>query len=73
MSDCKMIQVQSSNIEEIGYSDDSKLLVRFKGGKVYEYADVPADLFNEFRAAQSVGSFFHKNILGKFETATVEG
>jgi hypothetical protein len=58
-----MKEVKSSQIEAIGYDDaTSTLAIRFKGGSVYNYSNVPASVFEELSAAESVGSFFGKHI-----------
>jgi hypothetical protein len=55
--------VNSSQINAIGYAAATKTLqIEFKGGSLYEYANVPPDLFEEFAKAPSIGSFFYKNI-----------
>ena len=60
--------VDSSNIEAIGYVPKERLLhVKFKGGGMYRYADVPKRRYKQFSAAPSKGKFFAKNIRGKFD------
>lgn len=59
-------RVQSSNIEAVGHEAD-QLHVQFKGNpKVYVYPGVSADLHRQMVSADSIGSFFAKNIRGKF-------
>ncbi len=55
----------SSNIEAVGH-EGGKLIVRFKGGGTYEYADVPAHVHDKMMAAESTGKFFHEHVKGKF-------
>jgi len=58
-----MTVVKSSQIEAIGYDAGSKTLaVRFKGGSVYHYDDVPAEVHAALAKAESVGSHFHANV-----------
>lgn len=60
-----MDSVESSQIAGIGYDAASQTLaIQFKSGKqaVYHYANVDAALFQEFSTAESIGSFFYKNI-----------
>lgn len=58
---------KSSNIKKIGYGD-RKLRVEFSGGGIYEYTDVPAEIFDGFLKADSKGKYFYKNIrLGKYK------
>jgi hypothetical protein len=56
-----MHDVESSNLKAVGYNAaTSTLLVEFKNTTVYEYADVPLDIFDQLIAAESVGQAFHK-------------
>jgi hypothetical protein len=63
-----MDSVESSQIEAIGYDEESQTLaIRFKGkgdapGSVYYYANVTAEDFDAFSGADSIGSHFYKNI-----------
>jgi len=63
-----MIPVVSSQISYIGYDDENqKLYVTFtKGGKTYEYSDVPYKIFKEFEKSESIGQYFIKNIKTKY-------
>lgn len=42
------------------------LRIAFKRGGAYEYANVPLTTWEAYKAASSVGSFFHSDIKGKF-------
>lgn len=65
-----MQPVTSGNIEAVGYDPLSqKMTVRFKGGREYEYDNVPNEAHTEFVSAPSVGSHYNKAIKGKY-TAT---
>jgi hypothetical protein len=46
--------------------DSSTLFITFNKGKVFKYADVPLTVYNEMVESQSVGSFFHKEVKGKY-------
>ena len=62
-----MFSVESSTIISIGYSEEKKELhIIFNGSHEYVYRDVPADLWQQFREAESVGRFFAQNIKKKF-------
>lgn len=55
--------VSSSQIEAIGYDEASKTLaVKFKKGAVYQYQNVPAELYKQFSKAESLGKFFGATI-----------
>ena len=52
------IKVKSSNVFAIGYSRTSKILqVEFKDGSVYEYYEVPENIYEAFMGAASKGKF----------------
>lgn len=50
-------RVKSSNIEAIGHEGET-LVVRFRGGAVYEYEAVPAEIAAKLVQAKSLGSAF---------------
>lgn len=59
-------EVESSQIKAIGHDGVDTLQIDFprKGGGVsrYQYSGVSPELFEEFKGAESIGSFFYKNI-----------
>jgi hypothetical protein len=60
--------VDSSNIEQIGYSpEDQELHVRFKSGELYVYAGVPEAIYAELMAADSKGSYLNRTVKGNFD------
>lgn len=62
----------SSSIAEIGYNAErSALYVRFNGGKLYRYDDVPPIMFDELKAADSVGKFVNANIKTQYDATPV--
>lgn len=74
----EMIEIESSQMTHIGYEvkDADKqtgtLRIIFKGGKPYDYDDVPGDIFNAFKASDSKGKFFGENLRGKFKFNKIE-
>ena len=61
-----MIPVISSNVESIGYDEETKKLrVKFLRGVVYEYSEVPLEKWEGLKAT-SAGSFLHREIIGKY-------
>lgn len=63
MAEIEMIQVVSSNIESIGYDEDTQILrVKFLNGVTYEYKNVPIMEFEQLKNAPSVGSYFNRSI-----------
>lgn len=62
-----MDSVESSQIQAIGYDAQAQTLaIQFKAkggpGSVYHYSNVTAEDFAAFREADSIGSYFYKNI-----------
>lgn len=56
-------QVVSSQMKEVEYDTETKqLIVTFTNGVKYSYEDVPKLVFKDLVEADSVGSFFIKNI-----------
>lgn len=66
------IPVTSSNVETIGYDEDSQTLqIEFKNGSSYQYFDVPERVFNELRGAGSIGAYLSSNIKGVYRFSRV--
>lgn len=64
--------VESTSLESIGYdSTERKLEVEFKHGAIYEYVEVPAEVFDAFLAADSKGSFFNSDIKNSYDFVRV--
>lgn len=57
------VRVKSSNIHSIGYSAELKIIqVQFLSGSVYEYYDVPLNVYEAFLKADSKGKFLNGNL-----------
>jgi len=66
------IPVDSSMMDSIRYDEDSMTLeIEFKGGRVYQYFDVPIQIFEGLRGADSHGKFFNAQIKGHYRYARV--
>jgi hypothetical protein len=66
------VAVASSNIASIGYEPELFILeVEFLNGTVYQYYDVPPEVYEAFLAAGSKGSFHHRNIRNVYRYARV--
>ena len=62
-----MESVESSNVDSIGYDPESQTLaVRFHGGGVYHYSNVPADMYEMLKQSPSKGQFLNANIKGTY-------
>lgn len=63
LSDIKMESVVSSNLAEVGYDEETKILrIAFRSGAVYDYRNVPRRVYDDLLTADSVGQYFHQNI-----------
>ncbi len=68
----EMGSVKSSNIKTIGYNQEHKLVrVEFNNGGIYDYKEVPQEIFEEFKKSESVGSYFSKNIRNNYKCLKV--
>ncbi len=69
-SELRMIPSDSDCVKAFGYQDSKKkLTINFrKDDSVYEYMDVPQTKFLAMCEAPSLGSFFRKEIMGKFDS-----
>jgi len=65
--------VVSSQIKSVGYHYATNMMViEFKNGSVYEYEDVPYDIYETLIESKSLGTYFHKRIRDEFNTIKVE-
>ncbi|WGR93654.1 KTSC domain-containing protein [Bradyrhizobium sp. ISRA443] len=64
--------VSSSTVAEVGYDPIGRILeVLFKSGAVYQYFDVPQQIYEELMRASSAGGFLNSNVKGQFRYARV--
>jgi hypothetical protein len=62
-----LIPVISSNVAARGYSPERALLVvQFTDGSIYEYTDVPEDVWHRFSTAPSQGRFVWRELRDVF-------
>lgn len=55
--------VESSNLASIGYDAENEILeIEFNHGGVYQYFDVPENVYEELMNADSHGQYFDRNI-----------
>ena len=72
-NDVTMISVSSSNIESIGYNDQSQEVhVRFLDGSEYIYKGVPQHEFDTLLNAPSKGSYLHRNYKNVFSYEKID-
>lgn len=61
------VDIKSSNIKSATYNVDTSLLsIVFNNGSIYEYEEVPWEIFVKFRLADSQGSFLNANVKNKY-------
>lgn len=64
--------VSSSNIASIGYDVNSQTLeVEFLSGGVYQYFDVPEQVYTDLMNASSHGQYLAQNIKGHYRYSKV--
>lgn len=62
--------VESSVIGAVGYS--RVLEIRFASGRVYQYYNVPEDVYQGMLDAESKGRYFNAHVRGKFDYREIE-
>ena len=69
----QMQQVESSNIQAIGYDRGRKVLgVQFKNRKAFEYADVPESVFLGMMDAESKGGYFASSVKSFYKAKCID-
>jgi hypothetical protein len=64
----KRTKVDSSNLASVGYDADNQILeIEFNHGGVYQYFDVPEDVYDDLMNADSHGKYFVANIKDDYE------
>lgn len=63
------VPVSSSNIASIGYDEAAKTLeIEFHTGSVYQYLNVPIEIYRGLLKAGSPGGYFRNHVKGRFTT-----
>ena len=66
------VPVNSSNVAEIGYDEDTQTLeVLFKNERVYQYFAVPSHVAGELMNAGSHGQYINQHIKGLYRYSRV--
>ena len=64
------VVIASSNIAEVGYDRAKQTLeIMFRDGGVYQYFDVPEQVYQELLGAASHGQYFQASIKGAYRYA----
>ena len=73
MSLPEMIHVESSNVDSVGYDEQTEIVyIRFLSGSLYIYKGVPKFEFENLRDAPSVGSYLHRNYKNVYPYERIE-
>lgn len=55
--------VSSSNLSSVGYDASNRILeIEFNSGRIYQYSNVPEDIYEGLMAAPSHGKYFYQHI-----------
>jgi hypothetical protein len=63
-------KTESSVIGAVGHS--RVLEIQFESGRVYQYFNVPEDVYEEMLNSDSKGKYFNSHIRGKYEYQEIE-
>jgi len=63
-------EVESTVIGAVGHS--RVLEIQFESGRIYQYFNVPEDVYDEMLKAESKGKYFNANIRGKYTYQEIE-
>lgn len=64
--------VVSSDIKSVGYDSETRVLeIEFNTGNIYNYYDVPPNVYIELLEASSKGSYFHENIINIYRYSKI--
>jgi hypothetical protein len=63
---------RSTNLDQVVYDPDLKLMtITFKSGDAWEYSNVPPEVYRGIQHAPSAGSYFFRNIRGRYSESQV--
>lgn len=66
------INVTSSNLNSVAYDENEEIMeVEFKNGSVYQYFDVPKDVYLDLFDAMSAGRYLNDTVKGKYRYTKV--
>lgn len=63
-------QVSSSDIQSIGY-ENGTLEIAFHSGGIYQYSNVPQNIYQSLMNAGSHGQYFHSHIKDVYRTTKI--
>ncbi len=66
--------VESTALSKVAYDDHLRaLLIEFRNGTVYQYIDVPDELYQALLSAESKSAFFNQSIRGRYAHKSLTG
>jgi hypothetical protein len=70
LAEAPFIPVQSSLLTNVAYaSGESILQLEFRNGAIYQFFDVPQEIYTCLLAAESKGNYFNRRIRSRFRHA----
>lgn len=73
MEQLELKPVESTNIKSVGYSEEIKtMVIEFHNGTKYQYEPVTLEGYNNLINAESISSFFYKNIRNNTNITTTK-
>ena len=70
----KRIEVESTSLKSMAYDEEARVLeVEFVHGGVYRYYEVPIELYEALKTAESKGRFYQMKIRNNFAFERVKG
>jgi KTSC domain len=64
-------EVESSNVEAVGWDSEFRMYARFKGGTIYMYEGVSRQRVVACALAKSVGSYFNQKIKPNYKAVKI--
>jgi hypothetical protein len=59
--------VQSSDLNSVGYDNEGHILeIAYNSGGIYQYQNVPEEVYSQLLSAPSKGKYFHAFIKNKY-------
>lgn len=64
--------IDSSVMQKVGHSDEGNILrIVFNSGSIYDYENVPLDVYRSMIRANSVGRYYHNYIKGAYKSSQI--
>lgn len=62
----ELVEVESTNLRKVGYENGS-LFLEYSSGALYQYDEVPKNLYEELLTSESKGKFVNACVKGKYK------